>query len=428
MDTISNDSPVIALRRDMHRHPELGFLEYRTAARAAARLSGLGWKVAVGPEVMRADAMLGAPSAADVAAAQKAALANGADAAWIDRMPGGQTGVVAELTRGEGPVLALRFDMDALPVAETEGQNHRPNEGGWRSTSPGRMHACGHDGHTAIGLALAEQLAHPAAGWHGTLRLIFQPAEEGGRGAWPMVQSGLLDDVDWFFCGHLGCFLPSGEIAAEATGFLWSTKIDVTFRGRAAHAAMGPQDGRNALLAGATAALGLYGISRHGEERTLVNVGKMTAGSGRNIIADRCDMLMEVRGSSEASLIYMEDRAQAVLEGAARMHDCTFETKVMGKSAGIVQSPEAVARVAEVAGAMADVTRVHEGWSIGGGDDATFMMQRVQARGGKAAYFLIGSDIPAVHHAVDFDIDEASLDQGVRLFAGLVQSVLGDRA
>ncbi len=427
MDTISNDSPVIALRRDMHRHPELGFLEYRTASRAASRLSGLGWKVAVGPDVMRADAMLGAPSEADVAAAQAAALANGADPAWIARMPGGQTGVVAELSRGEGPVLALRFDMDALPVAETEADSHRPNAG-WRSSSPGRMHACGHDGHTAIGLALAEQLAHPAAGWRGTLQLIFQPAEEGGRGAWPMVQSGLLDDVDWFFCGHLGCFLPSGEIAAEATGFLYSTKIDVTFHGRAAHAAMGPQDGRNALLAGATAALGLYGISRHGEERTLVNVGRMTAGSGRNIIADRCEMMIEVRGGSAASLAFMEQRAQAVLEGAAAMHGCTFETRVMGKSAGIVQSPEAVALVEQVARAMPDVTRVHEGWSIGGGDDATFMMQRVQDHGGKAAYFLIGSDIPAVHHAVDFDIDEASLEQGVRLFAGLVQSVLGDHA
>jgi aminobenzoyl-glutamate utilization protein A len=243
-----------------------------------------------------------------------------------------------------------------------------------------------------------------------------------------MVQSGLLDDVDWFFAGHLGCFLPSGEIAAEATGFLYSTKIDVTFHGRAAHAAMGPQDGRNALLAGATAALGLYGISRHGQDSTLVNVGKMTAGSGRNIIADECFLMIEVRGSTEASLTYMEGRAYEVLAASAVMHGCTFETTVMGKSAGIVQSPEAVARVAEVARSVSGIHRVHDGWSIGGGDDATFMMKRVQEHGGKAAYFLIGSDIPAVHHAVDFDIDEASLEHGVSLFAGLVQSILGDRA
>jgi aminobenzoyl-glutamate utilization protein A len=423
-----NTSPVIELRRDMHRHPELGFLEYRTASRAAEKLSALGWGVRVGPEVMLASEMLGAPSAEAVSLARKSALETGAPAEWIDRMPGGQTGVVAELTRGAGPILALRFDMDALPVAETDAAAHRPNEGGFRSVTSGQMHACGHDGHTAIGLALAEQLAHPAAGWHGTVRLIFQPAEEGGRGAWPMVQSGLLDDVDWFFAGHLGCFLPSGEVAAEATGFLYSTKIDVSFHGRAAHAAMGPQDGRNALLAGATATLGLYGISRHGQDSTLVNVGKMIAGSGRNIIADECFMMIEVRGSTEASLTYMEGRAQEILAAAAAMHGCTFETKVMGKSAGIVQSPEAVARVAAVARTVSGINRVHDGWSIGGGDDATFMMKRVQDRGGKAAYFLIGSDIPAVHHAVNFDIDETSLEHGVSLFAGLVQSVLGERS
>lgn len=429
MDMIppANASPVAAIRRDLHRHPELGFLEYRTAALAAERLSRLGWKLRVGPEVMRADAMLGAPSDADIERARRAALEAGAPGHWVDRMPGGQTGVVAELHRGDGPVLALRFDMDALPVPETDAETHRPNAGGWRSAVPGQMHACGHDGHTAIGLALAELLAHPAAGWHGTLRLIFQPAEEGGRGAWPMVQSGLLDDVDWFFAGHLGCFLPSGEIAAAATGFLYSTKIDVTFHGRAAHAAMAPQDGRNALLAGATATLGLYGLSRHGQDSTLVNVGRMVAGAGRNIIADSCFLMTEVRGSTAAALALMEERAGQVLAGAAAMHGCTFETRVMGRSAGIEQSPEAVALVAEVAGMTEGITRVHAGWSIGGGDDATFMMRRVQERGGKAAYFLIGSDIPAVHHATDFDIDEASLDHGVRIFAGLVHAVLGER-
>jgi len=421
----ANASSVVETRRDLHRHPELGFLEYRTAALAAERLSGLGWGVRAGPEVMRAEDMLGAPSAEAVAAAQAAALSQGAPLEWITRMPGGQTGVVAELRRGEGPVLAFRFDMDALPVLETTATAHAPNAGGWNSQTRGVMHACGHDGHTAIGLAVAEQLAHPAAGWKGTIRLIFQPAEEGGRGAWPMVQSGLLDDGDWFFAGHLGCFLPSGKVAAEATGFLYSTKIDVTFHGKAAHAAMGPHEGRNALLAGATATIGLYGISRHASGATLVNVGKMTAGSGRNIIADRCDMLIEVRGDSEAALSYMEGRAHEILAGAATMQACTYETKVMGRSAGIAQSPEAVARVAQVAARTEGVTEVLPAWSIGGGDDATFMMRRVQEHGGKAAYFLIGSDIANVHHAIDFDIDEASLQTGVRLFVGLADSLLG---
>ena len=421
---IANAPSVIETRRDLHRHPELGFLEYRTAALVADRLTGLGWTVRTGPEVMRAEAMLGAPNPAAIEAAQSRAKAAGANPDWIARMPHGQTGVVAELQRGPGPILAFRFDMDALPVTEAETHAHKPHTGGWNSTAPGLMHACGHDGHTAIGLQVAAALTDPATAWHGTIRLVFQPAEEGGRGAWPIVQAGVLDGVDWFFAAHLGCFLPSGQVAAEATGFLWSTKIDVAFAGRAAHAAMGPQEGRNALLAGATAALGLYGISRHANSATLVNVGRMVAGQGRNIIADACDMMIEVRGDTEAALAYMEQRAHEILAGAATMHGCTVATKVMGRSAGIVHSPTAVDQVRHVAGALPNIT-VLDQWSIGGGDDATFMMRRVQEQGGQAAYFLIGSDIPSVHHAIDFDIDEQSLETGVRLFTGLAEAILG---
>ena len=424
----ANDASVVAMRRDLHAHPELGFLEYRTASLAAERLARLGYAVTAGPEVMRAAAMAGGPTPAAVAAAQRDALAAGASPEWVARMPAGQTGVVAELTRGAGPVLAFRFDMDALPVSETPAVRHRPNQQGFRSARDGLMHACGHDGHTAIGLAVAERLANPAAGWHGTLRLIFQPAEEGGRGAKPMVEAGVLDDVDYFFAGHLGCKLPSGSLAAAATGFLFSRKIDVTFRGQAAHAAMGPQDGRNALLAAATATLGLYAISRHGEEVTHVNVGRLVAGTGRNIIADHAEMLIEVRGQSQATLDYMSARAAQVLEGAAAMQGVTVHTELMGETVGAVASEAAAGIVAEAGRQVDGIARVVPEWSIGGGDDATFMMRRVQERGGQSAYFILGSDIPAVHHATDFDIDEQSLDHGVRLFERIAARVLGGAA
>jgi len=421
----ANDASVVALRRDLHTFPELGFLEYRTAALTADRLQRLGYVVKAGPEVMRADAMAGAPSASAVAAAQRDALAAGAPPEWVARMPGGQTGVVAELIRGVGPVLAFRFDMDALPVTETAAASHRPNRDGYRTQREGLMHACGHDGHTAIGLALAERLANPASGWQGTLRLIFQPAEEGGRGAKPMVAAGVVDDVDYFFAGHLGCKLPTGQLAAAATGFLYSRKIDVTFHGQAAHAAMGPQEGRNALLAAATAALGLHAISRHADEVTHVNVGKLVAGTGRNIIADTAEMWIEVRGESDASLDYMAGRAMQVLQGAALMQGVTVETTLMGETVGAVASPAAAAIVAAAGAQVAGISRVVPEWSIGGGDDATFMVRRVQERGGIAAYFILGSDLPAVHHAIDFDIDEASLDHGVQLFERIAARVLG---
>lgn len=423
----ANDGGVVRMRRDLHAFPETGFLEYRTAAKAAAHLDRLGWRLRVGPEVMREDAMLGRPAAAAIEAARRDALAAGAPPEWVERMPGGQTAVVAELTRGEGPVLALRFDMDALPVAETAAASHAPNREGFRSARPGLMHACAHDGHTAIGLAVAERLANPAATWAGTVRLIFQPAEEGGRGAWPMVEAGVLDDVDLFFAGHLGCHVPTGTVAAEARGFLFATRADAEFHGAAAHAAGSPEAGRNALLAGASAALGLHGISRHAGATTHVNVGRMVAGGGRNIIADHCLLQFEVRGDSLESLAFMDRRAEEVLRGAAAMHGCTVETRLMGRNFGAANDPEAAGLVAAVAARTEGIREVLPFGRMDGCDDATTMIRRVQARGGKGTYFIIGSDLANVHHAVDFDIDEAALDHGVRLFAGIAEAALAPR-
>ena len=420
----ANDSGVVQIRRDLHRHPELAFLEYRTASKAAAFLDRLGWKVKAGPEVMDASVMVNPPSEAEVKAAQTQALAEGAPAEWVARMPGGQTGIVAELSRGEGPVVAFRFDMDALPVEETGADSHQPNREGYRSTHPGVMHACGHDGHTAMGLALAARLAHPSARWQGRVKLIFQPAEEGGRGAKPMVAAGVVDDADYLFVGHLGCLLPSGQVAPVATDFLYSSKIDATFTGQGAHAAMGPQEGRNALLAGAAAALGLHGITRYADATTFVNVGVMRAGSGRNVVAEQCNLMLEVRGSTEEALDFMRRRARELLEGAAAMQGVSLTMEDMGGTIGFTPSEAAAATVAEVASGTEGVAKVVPSWSIGGGDDATYLIKRVQELGGNATYFMLGSDLAGIHHAADFDFDEASLRQGVDLLAGIADKLL----
>ena len=240
-----------------------------------------------------------------------------------------------------------------------------------------------------------------------------------------MVAAGVVDGVDHFFAGHLGCLLPSGSVAPMATGFLYSNKLDAFLEGRAAHAAMGPQEGRNTLLAGATAALNLHAISRHAEAPTLVNVGKMVAGSGRNVIADSCHLVLEVRGGSQEALDYMDRRAREVLAGAAAMQDVALRIEEMGGSIGATPSLEAAAIVAEVARTVPGITRIEPEWPIGGGDDATLMLRRVQEQGGSATYFLLGADLKGIHHAVDFDFDEAALPQGVDLFAGIAERVLG---
>ena len=418
----ASNAPAATVRRDLHRYPETAFLEYRTASRIAACLDGLGFAVRTGRAVMDPAAVVDPPSAEKVAEAKAAALAAGGDPRWMERMPDGLTGVVADFRFGEGPVVAFRFDMDALPVSETDAATHRPNAGDYRSRIPGRMHACGHDGHVGIGLALARRLAGEK-GLAGTLRLIFQPAEESARGAAPMVAGGAVEGVDHLFVGHLGCLLPSGRIAASAVGFLYSSRYAVTFQGAVAHAAMGPQEGRNALLAGAAAALGLHGISRFAGTETFVNVGVLEAGTAFNIVPDTCRMLVEVRADDGAAHDYMVERLHAVIEGAAAMQQCTVDILRKNHMPGNANSPEATALIAKVAATLPGIEVLPE-WSIGGGDDACLMIRRVRETGGTAAYCIIGSDIPAVHHAADFDIDEAALETGVALFSGIAERLL----
>src|SRR5688500_3719677 len=180
---------LVAWRRDFHAYPELGFREFRTAAKVCEILAQIdGCHVQAGPEVMNGAARLGVPPANLLDEARDAARQAGASAAWISRLGDGLTGVVAEWTFARpGPTLAFRVDLDALPMHESDAATHEPTAQAFRSCYAGRMHACGHDGHTAIGLGLASMVAQNASRWGGRLKIIFQPAEEGCCGAAAMV-------------------------------------------------------------------------------------------------------------------------------------------------------------------------------------------------------------------------------------------------
>jgi aminobenzoyl-glutamate utilization protein A len=409
-----------AFRRDLHRFPELGFTEYRTISKIAAHLAPLGYRLRFGAEVMARAAMIGTPTLEATTTARRRALANGADAGHLALMPDGMTGLVAELSRGEGPVVAIRVDVDALPLHEDGGPQHPPARLGFVSGEPGMMHACGHDGHATIGIALAELAADPDAQWRGTLRLIFQPAEEGGRGARPMVEAGVVDDAGWFFALHIGCDLPSGQIATMASEMMFSAKWDVTLAGRAAHAAGNPEDGRNALLAAAQLVQALYALPRHGLHATHVNVGTLKAGTARNVVADRAEMAIELRGNAEAGLTHMEGRARQLIEAIALSQGCTATIEELGRTIGETATPVAARLVADIAASLPGVTRVLDAWPLGGGDDAAFFMQRVKQHGGETVYFVLGSDLAAGHHATTFDFTEADICTGARLFYELL--------
>ena len=408
----------VGLRRDLHRHPELGLTEFRTASLVAERLAKLGLAVKLGREVMDSASRVGLPDEEELERCYRRAAAEGAPAAYLPALAGGHTAVVGTLEGSRpGPVVALRVDMDALPIHEDTTQAHLPAREGFVSAHAGVMHACAHDVHTALGLAAAEVLSGVREQLKGTVKFVFQPAEEGGRGAAPMVKAGVVDDVDRFVAIHVGTGVASRSACAAVDGHLASIKLDVTYRGRAAHAGGQPDEGRNALLAAAEAVQALYGISRHRAGRSRVNVGTLTAGSGRNVIADRAFLQVEVRGETEEIADYMLRRADAVLRGAASMQEVEAEIRAVGRTTTANSDPELARLIAEAGARMPGISISAGPHSAGGSEDATYFMRRVQERGGKAAYTVIGSDLASGHHTPRFDIDEADIPWGIEFLA-----------
>jgi len=408
----------IQTRRDFHKFPELGLTEFRTASMIASRLDALGIEIEAGRDVMDARTRVGVPSDDVLHAAFGRAKDEGADPKWLARFEGGFTGIVGTL-RGEkpGPVVALRCDIDALPILEADDDSHDPAREGFVSSHRGIMHACGHDVHAAIGLAVAEMLAHQRERMHGTIKFIFQPAEEGGRGAIPMRDAGVVDDVDFFIAIHVGMNSESKMFYPIVTGQLASAKMDVTFKGRAAHAGGHPEEGRNALLAAAHAVVGLYGIARHSAGRSRVNVGVLEGGSGRNVIADRAFFMMEVRGDTEAICDYMIEHANNVIKGAAEMQGVEADIVLVGRTTTAESSvplAEAVARATE---GVPNLHTTLKPKPAVGSEDATFFMKRVQERGGQAIYACVGSPTKTGHHTPHFDIVESNIAPAAQALA-----------
>lgn len=414
---------LIPFRRDLHRHPEVGWTEYRTTYKVARELEDLGYDIAVGRDALDSESRLGVPDGETLSRHEERARGAGVPENWMSRLEGGHTGLVARLDTGRpGPHVALRFDIDALPVHESDDADHRPKALGFRSENEGVMHACGHDGHAAIGMGVAAFLRRFEGDLGGRFTLLFQPSEEGSRGARAMAEKGWLDDADYFFAGHLGTSVNDlGVVAATTVGFLPTTKMDVRFRGRAAHAGLEPQEGRNALLAAATAALHLHAIPRHGEGETRINVGTLSAGTGRNVVPDRAEMQIETRGATEALDAYVADQARRTVGASAEMHGVEAEVEVVGRGVGAACDPVWRNLIGEACKGAGFVRCVVPEASIGGSEDATIMMERVQRRGGKATYVLFGSPLAAGHHNPAFDWDEDALLVAVEATARVIR-------
>lgn len=411
------------IRRDLHAHPETGWKEFRTTALVAEELDEHGFMVYLGSDAVKPEERLGVPEKREIEAAIERARDENAPEEYLERMER-ITGLVAEKQFGDrtGPVVGTRVDMDALGRSEAMDDEHRPAKEGFASTHPGEMHACGHDAHTAIGLGLAREFSD-GNDFDGTLKLFFQPAEEGGRGGKPMSETRRVKDVDFFLAVHVGLDLETGTVYAARDRPLPNAKLDLRFQGEASHAGQNPQEGRNALLAATTAINNLYAIPRHSDGQTRINVGHVHSPNPQNIIPETVEMRVEVRGGTSELNDYMQTYAERIAEHAAGMHGVDASTELYGKTATFVADQEVTDIVATVADGIDTVDTVVEHGESAGSEDASYLIKQVQAHGGKATYIGIGANNPYGHHHERFDIDEQSIDIGVDVLSRSIQSL-----
>ncbi|PHM71879.1 amidohydrolase [Xenorhabdus kozodoii] len=407
-------------RRDFHHFAESGWFEFRTATIVADELHRLGYSLEMGKAVIKADARMGLPPEQALREQEQRAIKQGALTKWLPHFSGGFTGIVATLDTGKpGPTLAIRVDMDALDLNEEQTHAHLPYAEGFSSRNANMMHACGHDGHTAIGLGLANILKEYENQLTGKIKLIFQPAEEGTRGAKSMVEAGVVDDADLFIALHIGLGVPQGALVCGNDNFFATTKIDVTYRGVAAHSGAKPEEGKNALLAAAHATLGLHAIAHHSGGSSRINVGVLQAGIGRNVIPDHALMKVETRGKTNEINEFIYQRALNIIDGAAKMQGVEYEIELMGAAQNSPSSPAWVDFIYQQAQQyipeLSSVVKSHQ--QPTGSEDATYFMERVKANGGQATYLIFGAELSAGHHNERFDFDENVMTTAVKTLA-----------
>ncbi|MFA9422420.1 MAG: amidohydrolase [Sedimentibacter sp.] len=426
------EKKTIDQRRDFHKYAESGWFEMRTSSIIAGKLADMGYKVITGPDVCEADAMMGLPTEHELKEHYQWAKDNGADERFLEPTKFGFTGVIGIMDCGEGPTVAMRFDIDALGVIESMDEEHFPYKHGFSSVNDGVMHACGHDGHASIGLGVAEILMNIRESLHGKVKLIFQPAEEGVRGARAIVKKGHLDDVDYLLASHISESDDEddsdSDLITGSYGSLATSKFDIYFHGKSAHAGGSPEKGDNVMLSVATAILNLQAIPRHSDGITRINVGKVEAGTGRNVIPDQAKMEIEVRGETSEINDYVEEYALRIIKAAAQMHNSSYEIKRMGSAQSLNSDDDLALKIRDICNKNLIEIKLSDKLKSknSGSEDVSYMMKKVQENGGQATFMRTLTTITDEAHSRTFNFDEEVLAKGIKIFSIITYDVLKD--
>ena len=372
-------------RRRLHQKPELGFEEQITAGVIQHQLQA--WNI---------------PHQTEIA----------------------KTGIVATINSDRpGKVLAIRADMDALPVQEA-------NEVPYKSQHEGKMHACGHDGHTAIALGTAYYLSQHRENWQGTVKIIFQPAEEGPGGAKPMIEAGVLQnpDVDAIIGLHLWNNLPLGTVGVRAGALMAAVEcFRATIIGKGGHGAMPDQTIDSIVVASQIVNALQTIVSRNVKplDSAVVTVGEFQAGTALNVIADTAKISGTIRYFKPELENLIGERLKAIVAGVCQMHGADYELDHWQLYPPTINDRAIAELVRSVALEVVEtpVGVVPECQTMGG-EDMSFFLNQVPG-----CYFFLGSANPEKglaypHHHPRFDFDETALGMGVEMFVRCVEKFL----
>jgi amidohydrolase len=369
------------IRRDIHKHPELGFEELRTQRLIKSWLTQLGY----------------APTEC------------------------ARTGIIADLRPdllGRARTIALRADIDCLPMDER-------TELDWRSIHDGRAHKCGHDGHTAILLGTAAVLARYREQLTGNVRLLFQPAEEGveGGGAKVMVAEGALTQVDEIYGLHNWPGYPHGQLRVMAGPIMAQVHtFEISVRGQGGHGSQ-PQDCRDPILAASALVVALQTVVSRGLSAAggaVVSVCSFEAGTTNNVIPEFARMTGTIRSFSAAVTERVVARVREIAKGIGATYGVAVDLALETGYPVLVNNPDCVAAVERVAASLGSLEVSDVGLPMAGGEDFAYFAADVPA-----AYFFLGAgregeDTPGCHHP-DFDFDDHLIPMGMQMFLGLVR-------
>ena len=373
---------IIDWRRDFHQYPELGFDEHRTSKIIGEALKEMG---------------------------------------LAPKMNVGKTGVTADLTFGEGPTIALRADMDALPMQEASGLD-------FSSKHDGVMHACGHDGHMAMLLGAAKVLTQNGDSFNGTVRFIFQPAEEGAGGARYMIEDGCLDGVDEIYGIHVWNYQPVGEVGITDGPVLAAADMfEINIKGIGGHGAA-PQGTVDAVVVASHLVQALQTIvSRNTNplESTVVTIGTINGGHNFNIIADEVTLSGTARAYTEENRNLIKTRMAEIIDGVAKTFGAEISFDYEDGYPPTINHTDPVNKVLKAAERVVGEKAGMPYLSMGG-EDFSYYLQKIPG-----CFFFVGSApndqklFETPHHCSHFTMDERALLVGPSIYLNLVDDLLG---